>query len=209
MKRTSRIICIVLCTLLLVSSFAVLSACDKNNDDADMITVTVRLVYHYPIENGSGVVFKQYKLKKGTTFNTKQFTTDTYNERGNWDGSAFVASRLFRDYQCSVAFNENDVLNENIDLYCLYYVRSEIGIIVFKTDFTTGYCAYMFDKNKPLSVQTFTISAYGEPVDESKVHFFTVEEEPKEIDISQYTYATLPVEESSYSIKVLSVRFDD
>ncbi|GEM_PF-6434485 len=209
MKRTSRIICIVLCTLLLISSFAVLSACDKNNDDADMITVTVRLVYHYPIENGSGVVFKQYKLKKGTTFNTEQFNMDRYNERGSWDGSAFVASGPFRDYQCSVAFNENEALNENIDLYCLYYVPSEIGTIIFEPDFTTAYDAPIFDVNKPLSVQTFTVTAYGKPVDESKVRFFTIEEEPKEIDISQYTYATLPVEESSYSTKVLRVRFDD
>lgn len=162
----------VLLIVLIVIAIPTFVACDEQDDT---VTVTIHNSNSRPIviekQKGDTITFREYGEK------TSNLITGT------------IDLGLYVDKECKVKYNEDTKLDKDITLYVDYRVlgseRYTWGLMTFVFN---GENHSMFKAlNEPLTSTDFAITAYGKPVDSSKLKYYSDEEMTDELDIEGKT----------------------
>lgn len=163
----------IFCIVLIVMAIPTFVAC---NEKEEFVAVSVYVVDNGNLQKTPIVINK----KKGELFSYndyKEVTKATYSTQTNL--------YFFTDSTCKTRYDDETQLSNDISLYIdsryLHHPKNSTCVIDFIFD---GKTYSMFkDIDETLSYQDFAQTAYGKPIDVSRIWFYTDDEMQNELDI--------------------------
>lgn len=170
------------------------------------VIVLVLSVFTFISCNSNKVSISIYSVSEGREENCKlEFTIDIdYGETFTWkdyiknlknNDSGMITLGLYTDQACRIKYNENASVNKDI---ILYVDRRSIGSSenYCRIDFVYQNEEYSIFRNldEMLTVNDFTVSAYGKQIEDSILKFYSDSNMENQIDITNKKVSELKQE---------------